>query len=85
MNNFTVDTEEYPLLKVHDFTLCAHKSYVFVLQIGSFEKKYCLVFYISGSDKKDIKLYLLHPLDLQKANKLSKLNQSIYSRDHPGL
>ena len=39
VNTFTVDTEEYPLLKVHDFTLCAHKSYVCILQIGSFEKK----------------------------------------------
>ena len=36
---FTVDTEEYPLLKVHDFTFNAPKSYVYILQIGSFEKK----------------------------------------------
>ena len=85
VNTFTVDTEEYSLLKVHDFTLCAHKSYVCILQIGSFEKKNVdLVLYIIGSDQKDIKLYLLDLLHLQRANKLSKLNQSIYSRDHPG-
>ena len=39
VNTFTVDTEEYLLLKVHDFTLRAHKSYVCILQIVSFEKK----------------------------------------------
>ena len=37
--DFTVDTEEYPLLKVHDFTFNAPKSYVYILQIDSFEKK----------------------------------------------
>ena len=79
------NTEEYPLLKVNDLTLCAHKSlYVCILQIGSFEKKNDLVLYITGSDWKDMKLYLSDLIHLQKANKLSKLNQSIYSRDDPG-
>ena len=35
LNTFIVDTEAFPL---HDFTLCAHKSYVCILQIDSFEK-----------------------------------------------
>ena len=39
VNTFAVDTGEYPLLKIHDFMLCAHKSYVCILQIGSFEEK----------------------------------------------
>ena len=52
MNTFTVDTEEYPLLKVHDAKtfknlvvsfynrLCAQKLQVcIILQIGLFEKK----------------------------------------------
>ena len=39
MNTFTVDTEEYPLLKVHDFMLSSQKSHVCILQIGSFEKQ----------------------------------------------
>ena len=39
VNTFTVDTEDYQLLKEHDFTLCAHKSYVCILQTDSFEKK----------------------------------------------
>ena len=64
MNTFTVDTEEYPLLKVHDAKtfknlvvsfydrLCAHKLHVcIILQIGLFEKKRVdLVLYIIGSD-----------------------------------
>ena len=51
----------------------AYKSYVCILQIASFEKKCCLVLYIIGSDKKDVKLYLLDPLHLQRANELFKI------------
>ena len=31
----------------------------------------------------NIKLYVLDPFHLQAVNNLSKLNQSIYSQDHP--
>ena len=79
VNTFTVNTEEYPLLKVRGFTLCADKSYICILQFGSFEKKMLIqcCSYIMGSNQKDIKLYLVDPLHLQRANKLPKLNQSI--------
>ena len=50
MNVFTADTEEYPLLKVNHLTFCARKSYVCILQIGSFEKKADLVLHIIGFD-----------------------------------
>ena len=43
VNAFTVDNEEYPLLRVHYFTLCAHKSYICILHID-------LVLYIIGFD-----------------------------------
>ena len=65
---FTVDNEDYPLLKVHDFTLCAHKSYLSILQIDSLEG-YQIIFVRSSS--------------LAKGQQTLKLNQSIYSRDHP--
>ena len=38
---------------------------------------------IIGSDWKDVKLYVLDPFHLQRIDKLSKLDQSIYSQDHP--
>ena len=51
---------------------------------GLFKSHVDLVLRIIGSNQKDIKLFVADPFHLQLANKLSKLNQSIYSDDHPG-
>ena len=98
MNTFTVDTKEYPLLKVQDAKIfknrvisfyAAHKSYICIFPdlahlTGVFKNHVNLPLCIIGPDEKDIKLYLLRRLHLQRANKLPKLNQSTYSRDSPG-
>ena len=79
VNTFTVDTEECPLLKVHDFTFCAHKSYVCILQIGSFEKKcwfsavyyriwlegYQIIFVRSSSLAKGQQTFKIKPVNIQ--------------------
>ena len=65
---------------------CAGKSsYVYCRlshSSGDFKNHINLVLCIIGSDY-NIKLYVLDPFHLQAVNNLSKLNQSIYSQDHP--
>ena len=46
---------------------------------GVFKNHVDLVLHIIRYEKKDIRLYLLDPFHLQRANKLSELNQSIYT------
>ena len=67
------------------FVLTNH-THVAILQISTFEKKNAIRRIIKDDkdDKKDVKLYLLDPLKMQMAYKLSNLNQSIYSKGHSG-
>ena len=51
---------------------------------GVFKNHVYLVLCIIESDSKVIRLYVLQPFHLRRASKLSKLNQSIYSQNHPG-
>ena len=70
-------------LRYH-FTLCTHKSYAYwrlARLTGAFKNYVDLVLCIVGSDLKDIKLYVLDRFHLQRTNKFSKLNHSIYSQD----
>ena len=97
MNTFTVDNEDnYPsCYKVNDAktfenlvvsfeTLRLQNIYILVHLTESFKCHVHLVLCIIGPDKKGIKLNVLDPFLLKRANKLSKLNQSIYSQDRPG-
>ena len=73
VNAFTVGTEEYPLLKVHDFTLCAHKSYVYILQIGSLEKKILLQCCILSDLIRRISIIFVRLSSLTKGQQTSKI------------
>ena len=77
-----------PLKTLHiilRFLLTNHHIYIYcrlARLTGAFKNNVDLVLCIIGSDWKDIKLYVLDPMHFKRVNKLSKLNQSIYSQDH---
>ena len=91
MNTFTIDKCYPRCYKVNDvktFKNFLVSFYALWLQLiwlarltGAFKNHVHLVLCIIESDQKDIKLYVLGPFHLQRANRLWKLKQSIYSQD----